>query len=145
MLAIVRRRTVLCRGGCLGGHLELANLPFGEASVVGGALLLGLLWLGLLRGLVQRIVGGLAVGAREVDAGGGGWDLALGLEEARLQVDDVVAQLVVLGLQGLVQLAQLLKLLDLVLELLDVFLLALAEGTLQTSVGLGEGGQAAHT
>jgi hypothetical protein len=38
--------------------------------------------------------------------------------------------LVVLCLQGLIQLAKLLKLLDLVLELLDVLLFALAEGTL---------------
>lgn len=66
----------------------------------------------------------------EVDAGGGRWNLALGLEQSRLQVDDVVAQLVVFGLQGLIQLTQLLELLDLILELLDVLLLALAEGAL---------------
>jgi hypothetical protein len=50
-----------------------------------------------------------------------------------LQVDDVVAQLVVLSLEGLVQLAQLLELLDLVLELLDVLLFALTEGALAGS------------
>lgn len=66
----------------------------------------------------------------EVDAGRSRRDLALGLEQSRLEVDDVVAQLVVLGLKGLVQLAQLLELFDLVLQLLDVLLFALAEGAL---------------
>lgn len=41
---------------------------------------------------------GLAVWAVQVNASWGRWDLALGLEEARLQVDDVVAELVVLRL-----------------------------------------------
>jgi len=71
-----------------------------------------------------------AMRARKVDAGWGRWDLALGLEEAGLEIDDVVAQLVVLVLEGLVELAELLELLDLVLELLDVLFFALAEGTL---------------
>jgi hypothetical protein len=75
------------------------------------------------------------VRAIEVDAGGGGWDFALSLEKARLQVDDVVAQLVVLRLERFVELAQLFILFDLILELLDVLLLALAEGTLAGSVG----------
>lgn len=70
--------------------------------------------------------------AREVNAGGRRGDFALSLEQSRLEVDDVVAKLVVLGLERLVQLAQLLKLLDLVLELLDVFLFALAEGALRS-------------
>lgn len=107
MLAVAHRRTVLRRGGCLGSHLELTNLSLGEAAVVIVRALLLLLLLGsgllLLLGLVQ--VRGLAVVAREVDAGRGWWDFALCLEETRLQIDDVVAQLVVLGLEGLVQLA----------------------------------------
>jgi hypothetical protein len=41
----------------------------------------------------------------QIYAGGRRWNLALGLEQARLQVDYVIAQLVVLGLEGLVQLA----------------------------------------
>ena len=63
--------------------------------------------------------------------------LALGLEQARLEVDDVVAQLVVLCLQTLVHLAQVLELLDLVFELLDVFLFALAECALLVVRGSG--------
>jgi hypothetical protein len=47
-----------------------------------------------------------------------------------LEIDDVVTQLVVLGLESFVQLDKLLKFLNLVLELLDVLLLALTEGTL---------------
>lgn len=66
-------------------------------------LLRRLLGLWLLRCLVQA--GGLAVIAREIDAGGSRWNLALGFEESRLKVDDVVAQLVVLGLKCLIQLA----------------------------------------
>lgn len=92
-------------------------------------LLLGLLLLLLVMLLEVWIQGWyLAVwSVREVDAGRRRWHLALCLEQARLEVDDVVAKLVVLGLQVLVQFAQLLKLLDLVLELLDIFLLALTK------------------
>jgi hypothetical protein len=56
-----------------------------------------------------------------------------------LEIDNVVAQLVVFGLKRLVQLAQLLKLLDLVLQLLDVLFLALAECALvvlATTIGM---------
>lgn len=72
--------------------------------------------------------------AAKINASGGWGDLALGLKETRLKVDDVVAQLVVLGLEGLVELAQLLELLDLVLELLDILLLTLAESALGGAV-----------
>lgn len=130
MLAVAQLGpTMLGRSSCLSGHLQLADLPVRETTVV-GVLLRLLLRIGLGRGRLGHVrIGGFA-GAREVDACRGGRDLALGLEEARLEVDDVVAELVVLCLQRLVQLAQLLELLDLVLELLDVLLLALAEGTL---------------
>jgi hypothetical protein len=57
------------------------------------------LWLRLIQ------TRGLAVWSVQVYAGGRWWYLALGLEQARLQVDDVVAQLVVFGLESLVQLA----------------------------------------
>jgi hypothetical protein len=50
------------------------------------------LWLGLAQAC------GLAMRSIEVNAGGGGWYFALCLEQTRLQIDDVVAQLVVLGL-----------------------------------------------
>jgi len=130
MLAIAQRRTVLCSCGSLCSHLELTDLAFREtAIVVVRVLLLLLLGFGrlLLGGLVQ--IGGFAM-AREIDASRSRGNLALGLKEPRLQVDDVVAQLVVFGLQRLVKLAELLELLDLVLELLDVFLFALAKGSL---------------
>lgn len=52
------------------------------------------------------------------------------LEQARLEVDYVVAELVVLGLEILVQFAQMLEFLDLILELLDVLLFALTKRTL---------------
>jgi hypothetical protein len=54
-------------------------------------------------GLVQTR--GFAVWTVQIYAGGRRWNLALGLEQARLQVDYVIAQLVILGLEGLVQLA----------------------------------------
>jgi hypothetical protein len=57
------------------------------------------LWLGLVQ------TRGFAVWTVQIYTGGRRWYLALGLEQARLQVDYVVAQLVVLGLEGLVQLA----------------------------------------
>lgn len=66
----------------------------------------------------------------EVDAGGRWGNLAVGLEQTRLEGDDVVAQLVVLCLQCLVQLAQMLELLYLILELLDILFFALAERSL---------------
>jgi hypothetical protein len=66
----------------------------------------------------------------------GWWYLALGLEQARLQVDDVVAQLVVLGLEGLVQLAQLLELFHLVFQLLYILLFALAKRALAGRVSV---------
>lgn len=56
--------------------------------------------------------------------------LALGLEEAGLEVDDVFTQRVVLSLDGLVVLLQRVHLADLLLQLLDISLLALAKGTL---------------
>ena len=57
-------------------------------------------------------------------------EVALGFDEARLQVDDVVAQLVVLGLDGLVVLVQQVVVADLLLEFLDVAFFALPEGAL---------------
>jgi hypothetical protein len=72
----------------------------------------------------------------QVNSGGRRRDLALILEEARLEVDDIVAELVVLCLKRLKQLRELLVLLDLVLERLDVLLLALTEGALGKSVWL---------
>lgn len=50
-------------------------------------------------------VGLLGVRSVEIYTGRGRGDLALGLKESGLEVDDVVAQLVVLGLERLVELA----------------------------------------
>ena len=66
----------------------------------------------------------------EVDIARHGRDFALGLEQAGLQVDDVVAQLVVLGLDGLEVLVQHVVVADLLLEFFDVAFLALAERSL---------------
>lgn len=69
-------------------------------------------------------------GVLEVDIAGHRRDFALGLEQAGLQVDDVVAQLVVLGLDGLEVLVQQVVVAYLLLEFFDVAFLALAEGSL---------------
>lgn len=55
---------------------------------------------------------------------------ALRLDETRLQADDVVAKRVVLGLDGTELLGHLFVVFDLVLERLDVLLLALSESPL---------------
>ena len=58
------------------------------------------------------------------------WVFALRLDEPGLQVDDVLAQRVVLRLDGLVIILQIVQISDLLLELLDISLLALSKGTL---------------
>lgn len=57
-------------------------------------------------------------------------ELTLRLDEARLEVDDVVSQLVVFGLDGFVVFVQQVVVPHLLLELLDVSFFALAERTL---------------
>lgn len=47
----------------------------------------------------------LLVWSVEIYTGRRRWYLALGLKQSRLQVDDIVAQLVVLGLKSLVEFA----------------------------------------
>lgn len=82
---------MLRRGGGLSSHLELANLALRQATVVvGSALLLGLRLLGLL-GLLAKGVRRLWVLTAEIYTGRRWWDFALGLEQSRLQIDDVVA------------------------------------------------------
>ena len=66
----------------------------------------------------------------EVDVRGWLREVALRLDESRLEVDDVVSQLVVLGLDGLVVLVQQVVVADLLLELFDVAFFALAERSL---------------
>jgi hypothetical protein len=94
---LLRAGAVLGSSSRLGSHLKLADLSLWQAAVavVDGTVvlwLLLLLWLLLVLLLgVLRHAWGLTVRAIEVNAGGGGWDFALSLEKARLQVDDVVA------------------------------------------------------
>lgn len=76
------------------------------------------------------IMGPTGGGFLEVDVVRSRWVVALGLDEARLQIDDVVAQLVVLGLDCLVVFVQEIVVADLLLEFLDMTLFALAEGSL---------------
>ena len=66
----------------------------------------------------------------QVDVRGRLGEFALRLDEARLQVDDVLAQGVVLGLDGLVVVLEGVQLTHLLLKLLDVSFLALAECSL---------------
>ena len=67
MLAIAQRRSaMLCSGGCLSGHLELANLPIREATIVAVVVrillrLYLLIGLGLRRRLSHVGVGSFAV------------------------------------------------------------------------------------
>lgn len=68
----------------------------------------------------------LAVGL-QVDVAGQLGDFGLVVDETRLQADDVLAQLVVFGLDGLERLGQVVVVLDLLFELADISLLALAE------------------
>lgn len=103
-------------GGSLSGHLKLSNLSFRQTTIVvvvviraGIGIRVGALLLRLGFGLLRRRyygyvygAGGLGVLATEVNTGGCWGDFALGFEEARLEVDDVVAQLVVFGLEGFV-------------------------------------------
>jgi hypothetical protein len=66
-----------------------------------------------------------------------GWkfgDFALGLEETGLQVDDVLAELIVLAYQRLNLILQGLDVLDFFLKLTDICLLALTEGALSGTV-----------
>jgi hypothetical protein len=54
----------------------------------------------------------------------------LGLEKTGLQVDNILAELVIFSYQGLDLIFEWLDILDLFLEFADVGLLALAEGAL---------------
>lgn len=112
MLAVANIRPVLGRCSSLCSHLQLANLSLGQPSIA--VIVWTLLWLWLLFWLLLMLwrlrwlrleVCRLTMGAVQVNASGRRGYLALGLEQSRLQVDDVVAQLVVLGLEGLVELA----------------------------------------
>ena len=69
-------------------------------------------------------------GLAQIDVGRQLGNFALGFEETRLQIDDVLAKLVVLANKGLDLVLEGVNVLDLFLELADVGLLALAEGTL---------------
>ena len=66
----------------------------------------------------------------QVDVGGRLRVFALGLDESRLEVDDVLAQRIIFGLDRLVIVLQRVQLPHLLLELLDVSFLALSKGSL---------------
>ena len=98
--------------GCscsLRSHLQFANLALRKAAGVVVWALLWVLWFWLLRRLwcLWWLVHVCLVTERSVEVytGRRRWYLALCLEQPRLQVDDVVAQLVVFRLEGLVELA----------------------------------------
>lgn len=96
---LLRRRMLLggSGSGSLGGDLELADLVFGQAGVIGVLMAVVLLLL-LVRGvrwtaacvLVEHASVTVAVGGMEIYAIWKGWELALGGQQAVLQVDDVV-------------------------------------------------------
>ena len=60
-------------------------------------------------------------------------DFSLGLDEAGLKVDDVITELVILGLNGFVVLIQDSVVANLLFELLDVTFFALPECSLSTT------------
>jgi hypothetical protein len=66
----------------------------------------------------------------QVDVWWGRREVALAFEEGGLEMDDVFAQRVVLGLQALVLFLQGVELADLLLELLDISFFSLAECSL---------------
>ena len=116
-----------------GAGLQLAQRRAGHRGGGGGDLVLVRVLLLLLE--VEVVVRApRRRGARhrlgQVDVAGRLGEVALGLDEARLQVDDVVAELVVLRLDGLVVLVQQVVVAHLLLEFLDVAFFALAERSL---------------
>ena len=76
--------------------------------------------------------GVLVTGMRvvEIDICWGWWVFSLGLYEARLKMDDVLPQRVVLRLDGLVIVFQSMQFPNLLLELLDISFFALSKCTL---------------
>ena len=107
---LIARCAVLGCRCCLRRHLQLANLALRKpAVVIAGGLLLLLLWLlgllGRLWWLRCLVHVWLLVWSVEVYTGRRRWYLALCLKQSRLQIDDIVAQLVVLGLKSLVEFA----------------------------------------
>ena len=61
---------------------------------------------------------------------GGLWKFALRFDEARLEVDDIIAQLVVFCLNGFVALTEEVIVLNLLFQFLDVSLFPLSKRTL---------------
>lgn len=82
----------------------------------------------LLGGARRRRRGGRRL--REVDVGRRRREFALGVEQSGLEVDHVFPERVVFGLHRLVRQLQIGQVSNLLLELLDVALLALAESSL---------------
>ena len=87
-------------------------------------------WLLLYLLLVLLVVGSADGRVVEVDVAWWLGEFALGLEEAGLEVDDVVAELVVLGLKGFEVFAEQVVVADLLLEFLNVAFFALSESSL---------------
>lgn len=69
-------------------------------------------------------------GLREVDVGRGRREFALGVKQSGLEVDDIFAERVVFGLHRLVRVLQVGEVANLLLQLLDVALLALSKSSL---------------
>ena len=68
---------------------------------------------------------------RKVNVTRGLGKIALGFDEAGLEVDDVVTELVIFGLQGFVVFVQQIVVSDLLFEFLDVSFFALSESALE--------------
>jgi hypothetical protein len=69
-------------------------------------------------------------GMQTIDVGRWLGEVTLGFDQAGLEIDNVVAELVVLGLNGFVVLVEKSVVTDLLLEFLDVSLFPLSKGSL---------------
>lgn len=122
-MAVLARRAQACRGDVARRRcLHLAHGRHGSDVLLGGA--------ARLAGLLGIAAAGVRV--CEVDVGGRLGVVALGLDQARLEVDNVFAEGVVLSLDGLEVVFEGVEFADLLLELLDVSFFPLAKGTLRT-------------
>lgn len=115
--------TQTCRGdGARGRGLHLAHGGHGSDGSA------GVLAVQVVEVLLRLVLTGVRVG--EVDVGRRLREVALGFDQAGLEVDDVLAEGVILSLDGLEVVLERVQLAHLLLELLDVALLALAKGAL---------------
>lgn len=80
--------------------------------------------------MAVKLAHGIFAWMAEVDVRGGLREFAMGFDEARLEMNDIFAQRIILRLDGLVIILQRMQLSNLLFQFLDVSFFALAEGSL---------------